>query len=67
MDPKTVIRCLIFWSIFQNTLASSCNLVIKVTDLQEIIRNQTKVIETQNRVNEELRKTVEHLTPGKIM
>ena len=81
MDPKTAISCLIFWSIFQSTLASSCELVIKVTDLKEIIKNQTRAIETQTQVNDELRnlvidqaaviadlrKTMEHQTNGKGM
>ena len=79
MDPKTAIHSFIFWSIFQNTMASSCELVIRITDLQEIIKNQTKVIQSQNGDKEELRglvenqaavikdlrKTVEHLTIGK--
>ena len=81
MDPKTGLHCLIFWSIFPSTLASSCELVIKVTDLKEIIKNQTRAIETQTQVNNELRKlvidqaaviadlrkTMEHQTNGKGM
>ena len=58
MDPKTAISCLIFWSIFQSTLASSCELVIKVTHLKKIIKNQTRAIETQTQVNDELRNLV---------
>ena len=60
MDLKTAISCLIFWSIFSSALASSCKLVIKVTDLHEIIKNQTRAIETQTQVNEELRSLVEN-------
>ena len=57
MDPKTALHCLMLWSIFSSTLASNCELIIKVTDLQ-IIKNQTRAIETQTQVNDELRKLV---------
>ena len=52
------------WSIFPNSLASSCELVIKVTDLQEIIKNQARVIENQAAVIGDLKQTTDHLTTG---
>ena len=50
MNPKTEIRCLCFWTMIPNVLASSCDLIVRVADLQDIIKNQTKAAEDQTQV-----------------
>ena len=62
MDPETAISCLIFWSIFQSTLASSCDLIVRVADLQEIIKNQTKQAAVQTQLMEGQREVIEDQT-----
>ena len=59
MDPETAISCLIFWSIFQSTLASSCDLIVRVADLQEIIKNQTRQAEAQTQLMEGQKEVIE--------
>ena len=40
-------------------MASSCDLGVRITDLQETIKNQTKLAETQANVIEDQRRIIE--------
>ena len=71
MDLKKGIVCIILWISASGTYAASCENVVRLTDLQAIIKNQTKVIEDQRQVienqmtlNGELKTTVEQLKTG---
>ena len=65
--------CLVLSVLFLTTFAASCENVVRLADLQEIIRNQTKlihhlgqVIENQNKLNKDLEEKIEYLTTGKL-
>ena len=71
MDLKKGIVCIILWISASGPYAASCENVVRLTDLQEIIENQTKpiedqrqVIENQETLNGELNTTVEQLKNG---
>ena len=66
MEPKIVISCLLSLDIFSSTFAASCDNIIRLSDLRNTIKNQTKqseiqtrVIEEQTQLNEGLRKVLE--------
>ena len=40
-------------------MASSCGLVVKLADLQDIIKNQTKLAEAQTQVIEDQKRMIE--------
>ena len=50
MNPKIAFLCLVFWTMVPNILASSCELIVRIADLQDIIKNQTKAAEAQTQV-----------------
>ena len=73
MDLNREIVCLFLWYIVPGTSAASCENIVRLADLQDIIRNQTKVnheqqlvIENQAKLNSELMTTVEKLNTGKM-
>ena len=59
MDPKTVIACLALLALFPRTLASNCGLVIRMTDLHDVMKDQKKVAESQTRVIEDQTRMIE--------
>ena len=64
--------CLALCVIFPSILAASCENMVRLADLQDIIKNQTKLIESQakfmenqTRLYEQLKTTVEQLSTSK--
>ena len=62
MDPKTDIYCIVFWAVISSTCSSSCNNIIRLSDLRNTIKNQTlqseiqtQVIQDQRQINAEQR------------
>ena len=60
MNPKNVIFWLVFLAKVPNTLASSCDLIVRVADLQDIINNQRKVAESQTQVIEDQKQMIKN-------
>ena len=53
------IVCVVLLVIFPSTHEASCENKVRLADLQGIIKNQTKLIEDQRQVNEEMREVIE--------
>ena len=53
-----VISCLVLLVMFPRIFADSCENKVRLADLQDIIKNQTKLIREQKQVNQELSQVV---------
>ena len=53
------VSCLVLLAMFSGTFAASCENMVRLADLQDIIRNQTKLIA-------DLKNTIAILNTGKI-
>ena len=52
------VACLVLLAVFSSTFAASCENIVRLADLQDIIKNQTKLIT-------DLKKTIAILNTGK--
>ena len=54
-----VISYLVLLVMFARIFADSCENMVRLADLQDIIKNQTELIQEQKRANEEIGQVVE--------
>ena len=59
------VMYLVLLVIVPSTFAVSCENMVRLADLQDIIKNQTKLIQQQGQVIEEQRKVMKSLAIGK--
>ena len=59
------VMCLVLWVIVPSTLAVSCKNMVRLADLQDIIKNQTKLIRDMGQVIDDQRKVMKSLATGK--
>ena len=61
-DLHISVICLLLSTIVQNTFAASCENKIRLADLQDIIKNQKKLIGDMRQVIEDQKNTIENMT-----
>ena len=60
-----VVICLVIYDNVPSISTASCENMVRLADLQDIIRNQTKMIQQQGQVIEDLQRRLQYVTTGK--
>ena len=60
-----VVICIVTWDNVSSISAASCENMVRLANLQDIIKNQTNLIEQQGQVIEDLQRRLQRVTTGK--
>ena len=58
VNLRTSVICQLLWLIPPSIFVASCENIVRLADLQDTIKNQTKLIEEQGRVIEDQKNVI---------